>query len=468
MNRQIQQQVDWQAFEDWLRQLRTRKQIPGVAVRVFTGSEVLFELGLGFRNIAQALPVDMDTIFGIASVSKSFTALAVLRAATQGDLDLDDPVTKWLPELTLWQDRTAPTLEQLLTQTSGLPALPTLVHAMAESTRGDPSEAFNPPLPPEELRPAGTTLEVIEFLNQEARVEEPGGTFCYQNDAWGLLGAIVSRASGLEFAVYLERFITGPLGLERTTFDLARVLADENSTTLYALNPDGNIVESPKWQDSRPLAGAGFLRSTASNLSDYVRFLMAGQGAALGISDRLLQEMRSPLVWCGPGSSYGYGLTVDTDWNGLTLISHGGRLKGVSSHVGFVPELGVGAVVLCNLEEQPADMIWLGTINALLGQPLDTPRYEPRPVPVSETDTAALLGEYRSGEPWGRLLVRRNENGSLQVLEGQESEQFDAFLVSKDELGIVGEDQNRYVPVLRDDSGAVTGLHLGRRILYRT
>ena len=63
--------------------------------------------------------------------------------------------------------------------------MPILVHAMAESGRGDPTEAFNPPLPPHEVRPAGTLEEVIEFLNEDAVIEEPGGLFCYQNDAWG-------------------------------------------------------------------------------------------------------------------------------------------------------------------------------------------------------------------------------------------------------------------------------------------
>lgn len=465
MNSDTDLSVDWQAYENWLQELTERKQIPGLAVRVFTGTEILFERGLGVRNREQDLPVTPDTIFGIASVTKSFTALSVLRAATQGDLLLDDPVTQWLPELTLWQNRAAPTVRQLLTQTSGLPALPTLVHAMAESTRGDPTEAFNPP--PADLRPAGTTLEIIDYLNQEARVEEPGGVFCYQNDAWGLLGAIVSRASGLPFEDYLERFITGPLGLTRTGFDLERVLSDPDATTLYAADPDGNIVESPKWQDSKPLAGAGYLRSTARDLTSYVRFLMAGAGAQVGVSDALLQEMQSPLVWCGPDSSYGYGLTVTPNWRGLTLVSHGGRLKGVSSHIGFIPELRAGAVVLSNLEAQPAEMVWQGAINTLLDLPVDAPRYKPEPDEVEGADTEALLGEYRSGEPWGRLLIERSESGGLQVREGQESELHSAFLVSRSELGFRGEDQVSYVPILRDADGEIYGVHLGRRILYR-
>lgn len=461
------QSVNWQQYNDWLDALRLRRQIPGLAVRVFTKDEVLYERGFGFRNAERGLPVDSDTIFGIASVTKSFTAMTVLQAASAGQLDLDDAITRWLPELTLWQDREAPTVRQLLTQTSGLPALPILVHAMAESGRGDPTEAFNPPLPPHEVRPAGTLEEVIEFLNEDAVIEEPGGLFCYQNDAWGLLAGIVSRATGTEFEELVFDNITQPLGMNRTTFDLERVLADENATTLYAKDPAGNVMESPKWHDSKSLAGAGFLRSTARDLTAWVRFLMARDGSRLKVWDDLLAEMQSPLVWCGPGGSYGYGLTVNEDHRGVTLISHGGRLKGVSSNIGYSPELGVGAVVLMNLEEQPADLMWLGAINTALGVPVDTPRYRPQTVPVSEADAVELLGEYRSLEPWGRLVLERTQAGELQVLDGEAARRLDAFLVSKDEFAIRGEDQDQYVAVLRDESGQPWGLHYGRRILYR-
>ena len=458
---------NWQDFSDWLSALQERRGIPGIAVRVFSAEEILFEHGFGWRNAGRKDPVDMDTFFGIASVTKSFTALTVLKAATDGLLSLDDPVTRWLPELTLWPDE-APTVRQLLTQTSGLPALPTLVYAMAESGRGDPTEAFNPVPPPEELPAAETTEDIIAYLNAEARVEPPGSLFCYQNDAWGLLGTIVQRATGVPFSDYLERNITGPLGMERTTFDLDRVLADGNATTLYAENPDGDVIESPNWHDSAPLAGAGFLRSTAQDLTAYARFLLAADGAPLGIANRLLQEMQSPLVWCGPGASYGYGLTVTENWNGVTLIGHSGGLKGISSHVGFVPELGVGAVVLTNLEDQPADLIWLSAIAGLLGLPPGTPRYAPELEPVTEADVSGVLGEYRSGEPWGRVIITRDDTGPLGVLQGEDQEHAEAYLANPDELCIKGDEQDRCSRILRNEDGSVRGLHHSRRILYRT
>ena len=195
---------------------------------------------------------------------------------------------------------------------------------------------------------------------------------------------------------------------------------------------------------------------------------MAGGGSLLGISDELLQEMQSPLVWCGPDSSYGYGLTVTPNWQGgLTIVGHSGGLKGVSSHIGFIPELRVGAVVLSNLEDQPADLIWQGAINTVLDLPVDRPRYQPETSEVATADVDALLGEYRSGEPWGRLLVERSAAGGLQVRKGEKAELHDAFLVSRSELAVRGEDQITYLPILRNAAGAIYGVHLGRRILYR-
>lgn len=459
--------ANWQAYADWTESLRQRNSIPGIHVTVFTARETLFEHGFGHRHIARNLRPDADTMFGLGSVTKSFTALAVLRAVSDGLLSLDDTVTRWLPEFTLWEGRTAPVVRQLLNQTSGLPALDTLVHAMADSSRGDPTEAFDPVLPPEETAPTRTAVEVMEYLNRTARVEEPGGVFCYQNDAWGLLGEIVSRATGVRFQDFVEREIAGRLGMNRTTFDLQRLLADSNATMLYALDPQGQLMESPKWQDSDPLAGAGFLRSTGRDMTSYVRFLMAGNGSALGIEDRLLAEMCSPQVWCGQNQFYGYGLITWKDWHGVTLIGHSGGIKGISSHIGFVPELGIGFSVLTNLEHQPADKIALGAVNTLLDLPLDTPRFEPVQENVSETDVAELLGEYRSGEPWGIIRLERRADGSLVTVEGQEAEETEAFLVSPSLIGVKGTEQLRYVDVLRDDAGKVWGVHAGKRILYR-
>ena len=456
----------WQHFSDWLTPLQERRKIPGIAVRVFSGTEILFEHGFGHADTARGRPVDMDTFFGIASVTKSFTALAVLKAATDGLLGLDDPVESWLKEFTLWPDG-GPVIRQFLTQTSGLPALPTLVHAMAESGRGDPTEAFDPVPPPEELVPAGSAEEIIAYLNREARVEPPGSLFCYQNDAWGLLGTIVERAAGVPFAQYLAAHVTDPLGMDRTTFDLERVLADGNTTMLYAQDPAGNVIESPKWHDSEALAGAGFLRSTARDLTAYTRFLLAADGGPLGIDSGLLREMQSPLVWCGPGASYGYGLTVTEDWNGVTLVGHSGGLKGISSHVGFIPEAGIGAVVLTNLEDQPADHIWLAAVAGQLGLPPGVPRYTPERRPVSGADVAAILGEYRSGEPWGHVTIVRDDTGRLGVLQGEKQEHSEAFLASPDEICIRGEDQDRCSVILRNDDGTARGLHHARRILYR-
>lgn len=457
---------NWQArFETWLEDLRQTGGIPGVAVAVFTDSDVLLRAGYGYRNVEAGLRAEPDTIFGIASITKSFTALAVLRAATGGDLDLDDPVTKWLPEFTLWEGRTPPTVRHFLNQTSGLAPTEFLVHAMAESVKDDPLAAFSPPHP--NPRPAATSRDVIDFLNAEAALlDEPGVIFSYQNDAYGLLGEIVTRATGTPYTEYVTRNIVEPLGMTRTGFDLARVLADDNVTTLYATDPAGNVLESPKWQDSPSTVAAGFLRSTADDLTAYVRFLLAGDGAPLGIRDDLLEEMRSPQAWAG-ASRYGFGLGVTGNWQGYTLITHSGGLKGVSSHMGFVPELGVGVVVLTNLENQPADRIWLAAVSSLLDLDPDTPRYTPEPGPVGDEDLADMAGEYRSGEPWGVVRLLLGEDGSMTAIEGDPPEKFPALAVSRDVIAIEKPGQNRYDFWLRDDSGAIRGLLHGSRVLLK-
>ncbi len=443
---------DWQAeYITWATALQERNSIPGMAIRVFTDDQILFEHGFGYRDREKQLPVTMDTIFGIASVTKSHTALAVLHAASHGLLSLDDAVTRWLPEFTLWQDRRVPTIRNFMNQDSGLPALPTLVHAMDQDLD-------------REVR-ADTAEEVIAYLNANATLlGDPGTIFCYQNDAWGLLGEVLTRATGVRFEEYLATHVTGPLGMDRTTFDLATVLADDDATVIYT-KEDGQVRASPEWSESASLAAAGFLRSTATDLTAYVRFLMRGRG--LDIDSGLLQEMQTGAVWCGTDMHYGFGLGIAPGGDGLTYVSHSGGLKGISSHVGFIRELGIGAVVLSNLEEQPAEKLWLGAMNLLLRRDADRPRYQPETEPVSAEDTAAIIGSYRSGEPWGVLEIGHDAAGELQVTVGEDREQFPAVIYNRGQVGYSKPELTVVNDVLRDADGEVYGILHGRRVLLK-
>jgi CubicO group peptidase (beta-lactamase class C family) len=451
--------ADWQQqFSDFVNALQQRRSIPGIAVTVFDSSSTLFAAGFGQRNLEADLPVTPDTIFGIASVTKSLTCLAVLQLASRGKLGLDDPITRYLPQFDLWDAAAPATIRHFMNQTSGLPALPTLVHAMAA----------NRPEPDADLPDLGSYAGLAAYVNEQSTLlAAPGELFCYQNDAFGLLGAVIEQASGIEYTQYMTENVFAPLGMMRTTFNLDAVLADDNATTLYAPADDGGL-EVADWDEAPAMAACGFLRSTSRDLQKYVQFLLtAGAGNLLGVDAALLTEMRSPQVPYGPGSWYGFGLRVQPDHHGVTLIGHSGGLTGVSSHIGFIPELGVGAAVLTNLEDIPASMIWLAAMNALMGLPVGTPQYDPVEHQPTPAELRAVLGSYRSGEPWGRTELFLAESGALHAFVSDPPEEYPVFFASPDELVIRGKDQLNGVMILRHADGSIRGLHQGSRVLLR-
>lgn len=465
--------ADWQDFNDFVTALQERRSVPGIAVSIFDAETTLLETGFGYRNLDRQLPVTTETIFGVASVTKSFTCLAVLQLASRGLLNLDDPINSWLPEFTLWDEAAPATIRHFMNQTSGLPALPTLVHAMAATRNSvDGHTAGGHSAEGRDLPDLNSYSKVTSFVNaQSTLLARPGELFCYQNDAYGLLGAIIEQASGVEYSRFMTENIFGPLGLTRTTFELDRVLADADSTTLYSEVEDGSLEETP-WDEAPALTACGFLRSTARDLQTWVRVLLsaavdAGADNPLGVHAGLLQEMQSPQVPSGPGAWYGFGLRVQPDYHGVTLIGHSGGLTGVSSHIGFIPELGVGAVVLTNLEDVPASLIWLAAMNTLLDLPVDTPAYAPTEYQPSAAELQGVLGSYHSGEPWGRTTLFLDDAGALHTRTGDPAEEHVVFFAGPDELAVRGQEQLTGISILRNTDGGVRGLLQGSRVLLR-
>lgn len=440
--------------------------MPGVALSLFEQDDVLFSGTYGHRDREAGLPVTEDTIFGIASITKSFTCLAVLQLASQGRLSVDDPIDRHLP-FSLWQGREPARVHHFMNNSSGLPPQPTMDWVRAESQLGDP---VNAPSDEAASKPdVGSFEKLIAWIDQNTELlDPPGTTFSYSNDAFCLLGAIVEQISGMGFDRYVTQHILQPLGMDRSTFDLQTVLSDPDHTQLYAKDESGAVLPSPKWQSTGRFLGGGMLKSTLADLRRYVRYLMEPQQAGrLGIDPKLAEAMRTAHIRCGPQQGYGYGLSRVDGHFGLSLIGHGGSLKGVSSYIGWVPELGVGGVVLSNLAGIPSEGIWVSGVNAVAGLPLDAPSYRPEPKPVPAEQVDALLGSYASGEPYGRLRLYRDAAGELRATAGVPAEDVPATVVGRDELALRFAERTAPLTVLRHADGSVRGVHYGLRVLLR-
>lgn len=469
-----------------LRSLAERTEAPGLAVTLFTLDDVLYEAGIGHRDREAGAPIDADTVFGIASVTKSFTALAVQALAADGLLRLDDPVTEHLP-FTLWEGRRPATLRHLLGHTSGLPPTPTMTWLRAASQAADPVAA-GPTLREalttvaggeEELRRRAAEVATFEglvaYLNGVEPLGEPGEVFSYSNDGFCLLGGVVERVSGEPLDEFLAARVLGPLGMTRTTFDLDRVLGDPNAATLYERDESGAVRRSPAWQTTGRMLGGGMLKSTLRDLRAWVRFLMApervGEGGrplceAVGVPAAAVAEMARGVAWCGPGARYGLGLR-EARLRGLRFVGHSGGLKGVSSYVGWAPELGVGAVVLTNLGGLPSEKAFTTAIGAYAGLPPDAAAYEPAPYAAAPHEVEEALGSYASGEPYGRLRLFLDAEGALRAAVGFPESEVPAFMAGPSEVALRYPEYDTPVTLLRR-GGEVWAAHYGSRVLRRS
>ncbi len=497
-------------LDEHLQELIARTATPGLAFTVFDSHDTLFERHYGFRNREAGLPVTPDTIFGIASVTKSFTALTVLAQEAAGRLRLSDRVSAHLP-LTLPGE---PRLHHLLTHSTGLPPAPTMTWLRVASQRGDPAaEASNlseakltlvdgamGATPGEDWRSVscqdldayagrlsdeeawrrlsdlaaqiGSAEGLCGWLQAHAAplFGSPGEVYSYSNDSFALSGHIVERVSGRPFEEEVSRAVLAPLGMRRTTFDAGAVLQDDDHTTLYTRDAGGEVRRSPQWQTTGRMLGGGMLKSTLNDLKAYVRYLMAPDGRSAPVPGERVIGMRAGAIKSGPDERYGLGL-AENALGDITVVSHSGSLKGVSSVIGFSPELGVGVVALCNLDGVPVTQIIYPALNAVMGAPLATRPYEPPAFQGSELEARELLaelaGEYRSGEPYGRLIIEadgataRVRSGAPTVVEAP------AVLIRRGELSVRFPMSSTAVTAYRGADGAVAGVLAGSRVLWR-
>ncbi|UED70543.1 serine hydrolase [Brevibacillus sp. HD3.3A] len=361
--------------------------VPGLAVALSLHGQTIYAKGFGVRDLDTKEPVTPETVFGIASVTKSFTAAAIMQLVHEGKLSLDDPVNKYLPSFRLTGcDAGKIQIRHLLSHTSGVPPL----------------------LRKEEL------IQFHEHLDYLAHVEfaalgEPGQYFSYANDMFLLLGAIIERVTGRLYRRYMTERLLEPLGMHRSTFSLEEVARLSNVSTPYARRGANQQMTKVAWPTLGNYEVGGGIRSSVEDLLAYGSLYVGGgrdQQQEI-VPATGLAPMWQPVHRLTKDAWYGYALKTTTDYAGVTLVEHGGGQPGVSSNFGFVPEKGVVCVVLSNMENVPIRKVWLAAVNAALGLPLahkepDAPLYQ-----IDGEELDKLVGTYACAEGGHlRLFVR--------------------------------------------------------------
>ncbi|WP_338179577.1 serine hydrolase domain-containing protein [Candidatus Dormiibacter inghamiae] len=303
----------------------------GLSIAVERGGQAVFAKGYGWADIENRVPVTVNSIFGLASVTKQFTAAAIMQMVEQGKFHLDDYLSKLLPE---FPDQSPPvTVRQLLNHTSGIAGYTSLPGYL-------------------QLEPYDQSEQtMISFIASSPRKFAPGSRFGYSNSGYFLLGLLLERQSGSPYATYLQQHLFKPLGLHDTEFCQSHP-DGRREVRRYAA---GGSSPQPAAPVSMTVAfSAGGLCSTPEDMLRWQDALRAGRV----VSKATYRLMTTPtLAGDGQTTPYGFGLEFDSIVGGQAVVWHDGGGPGISSELAYYPNLNLGVAVVSNADRVSATVV---------------------------------------------------------------------------------------------------------------
>lgn len=352
------------------------QRLPGLAYALIENGEVVHQHALGLRDIGLHLPVTLDTLFGIGSVTKMLTAVAIMQLRERALLDLDDPVEEHVP-LPLSSVDKPIRIWHLLSHSSGIPTL-------GEAEARHAARWFRLGFP---IAHSGDVLAFMEGAGEWVHFR-PGERWFYLNEGYLLLGAIIERLSGQSFIDYINAQILDPLGMERSFFLRDQVETDPDRAIPYCVDRAGDYFVGMNLY--RGLPAAGGLITTVKDLAHFTQLFVNegrsvnGEAVISPESLRLIMEPRVALpANAAPESmpaglendeftgerhgAHGCGPQIFPGFFGHTLVGHSGGVMGASAYIGFLPERRMGAVVLTNFNNAPVEQLVQAALGTLLG-----------------------------------------------------------------------------------------------------
>lgn len=359
-----------EVISDFSRQLAQDVEadgIGGITVGVVSGRDLVWAQGFGWADTDRRIPAGVNTIYRVGSISKSFTAVALLHLWEQGVIGLDDPVREVLPQMDglIGDEANIPrvTFRHMASHTSGLNREPEL-----EGAAEGPLEFWEE--------------KILESIPATSFYALPGASYRYSNIAFGVLGYALGRASGIPFMELVDASIIRPLGMHSTGFVVSPEMAEQLATG-YLARRDGSVDAQVPYREH---VGRGYKVPNGgiySTVGDLGRFIAGLTGAAtvplLGPETRaLLQAPQTP-----PGSEtlYSFGFFIWKVDGGTTLVGHGGSVAGYNAFLAFEPESQVGVVLLRNYGRGSTNLGEVG--RGLLRRLLETASPSPFLVDIS-------------------------------------------------------------------------------------
>lgn len=433
--------------------------VPGIAVGVLADGQVTYA-SYGMTDVRQPAPVDGTTLFVIASITKTFTATAIMCLSADGKIDVDAPVKRYIPDLRLQEHHTADTMtvRQLLNHTAGL-----AWRLDADTGEGDDALA--------------TFVARLVDLEQ---IAPPGTRASYSQAGYDLLGRVIEKVTGTTYEEALSSLLFRPLGLTNSFFALDDIMARPHAVGHNA-DEQGRLSVAQVLKYSRAENPGGGLASSVTDLVRWARFHLGDGRAEDGeqvLPTQLLKAMQEPTVEL-KGSSLGDAIGIGwflRDINGVKTVGHSGSGNGQFADLLMVPSRRFAVVALCNagpngLQFNQAVLQWT------LQQYLGLVECAPKPLPYDRRRAQELVGRYVNtiqvvtiGSTGKKLTIAAGIKPEVRAASEKEL----PADYSPATMGLLPGDKDEFIVTaggmkgqrgyfIRNEQGVITGLDIGGR-----
>jgi CubicO group peptidase (beta-lactamase class C family) len=419
----------------------SREHIPGAAFVFVQDGRVVYMRGYGLANVEQRRAIDpASTIWRVGSVSKAFTATAVMQLVDRGQVELDAPVDRYVHRVVIPATYPEPvTVRHLLTHTAG----------------------FDEIRPGTQAATADSVLSLDAFLRGRlVRVRPPGRTIAYSTYGITLAGELVEEVSATPYETYLERHIWDPLGMTRSCITVPEEWKGDVAMG-YEIDGDSAVAQAWEWYHTTPASAIN------ATVADMARFLMAHLGGgAIGrariLSKKAEAEMLRQQVTMDP-TMPGYAIGFNEDYvGGVRVVEHGGNMAGFSSHMVMIPEARAGFFVVNHIEgSQLRDNLKWTLLQRFFPRAREKKPVPPLP-PAASVRAKRFAGRYApitscwSCDPvrvgWLQTITA-NPDGTLGAVGGR--------WIAVDSLRFVNDKGSGYIAFDTDSTGAVQHMFAG-------
>lgn len=362
----------------------------GSALVIRDGKEV-YAQSYGYQNASTKKLNTKHSIFPIGSLTKSFTALVVLKLAKENKLSINDPISKYIPDYPKGNEIK---INHLLTNTGGI------------------YEKFRNPKFYAQLASTHTysSEEKMTFFKNEPLDFEPGTKFSYSNSGFDLLGIIVEKVTGSSYQEAVRKYIFNPLKMTNSGFDFPN-LRNKNKTTSYSFVSSTKQVETKPWNSSLTFSSGGLYSSTEDLLKFYnglINFKI--------ISKETFIQATTPFL-----GGYGYGWYIDVI-HGDRVIDHGGNVEGATSYFLMNPEHKTCIILLNNITSTSLEKIGNSMYAALQNKPYSIPQPK-KEIQLEELTLLKYTGTFEVSESYkveiskeaGRLFIKINNEDKMPM-----------------------------------------------------